>query len=701
MTHKRRPPGRLLLSLAALGGLALANAALAQPIFQLPAPPSLKGVTPPAPDLTAYVKDDQALLILGKALFWDQAIGSHDVACASCHFHAGADSRVKNQLSPGILDRSKPEYDPDGDTSFGDAAGKMPSGAMAGPNYRLKRDDFPMFQLVDEANRDSAIKFQSNDVVSSQGAFFGQYIGQYPQTRTPLDACSSADFDPIYHVGMRNVRRVEPRHTPTTINAVYYRRNFWDGRASNFFNGATPFGERDGAALLAKYSGGWEQTKVAIPNLSLASQAVGPIVSELEMICRGRSLAEFGRKVLARQPLARQKVHPGDSVLGKVYSRKTLGQGITGTYADWVKRAFKPEWWQGGVEPAGMPAPGYSQMEGNFSLFWGIAVARYQASLISDDSKYDRAKASPATATLSAEETRGLDLFRSSQTGCIFCHNGPLFSNATFPAGPAGKWLDRVPGASGKVHLIDEGFFNIGTRPTDEDLGVGGTDPFGKPLSLARQYMAKHTTTTADDALIADPTLVDAIDGCTMLARFNTDAATKCAPTQAQIAAEEVAVDGAFKSPMLRNVELTGPYFHYGQYASLDEVLTFYRRGGDRRVVNQPGDIRVDTTGKAPNPTNLSGAIVPLNITDADAKAIVAFLKTLTDDRVRCEQGPFDHPALRVAHGVEGDQHAVYDTNHDGKIDEEYVELPAVGATGLPGLGKACLGTFEDKLTQN
>jgi len=37
---------------------------------------------------------------LGKALFWDTAIGSDGQACASCHFHAGADSRSKNQLNP-------------------------------------------------------------------------------------------------------------------------------------------------------------------------------------------------------------------------------------------------------------------------------------------------------------------------------------------------------------------------------------------------------------------------------------------------------------------------------------------------------------------------------------------------------------------------------------------------------------------------
>lgn len=678
MTPDQRPRRwAVAAALAAAAGLSAIGIADAQvpPVFSLPPPPALTGIAPPAPDLSAYVKDDNALLILGKALFWDQSVGSNDVACATCHFHAGADSRSKNQLNPGLLAN---------DSTFGKlGGGAYPSGGTAAPNYQLKRSDFPLFRLADEANRDSAITFETNDVVSSQGAMFGEYIGQYPQTRTPLDGCTTDAIDPIYHADGKNVRRVEPRNTPTMINAVYFRRNFWDGRATNFFNGVTPFGERDAGAVVAKYDGGWSTAKVAIPNLSLASQSVGPITSDLEMICRGRSLAEFGRKVLPRQPLARQKVHAGDALLGSMISKRTLNMGLTGTYADLVRRAFKPEWWQGGVQPEGMPAPGYTQAEGNFSLFWGVAVARYQASLISDQAKYD--KVQNGLANFSAQEKQGLDLFRSSRTGCIFCHGGPLFSTATFPSGPPGKFIDRVPGATGVPHLIDDGFFNIGVRPTEEDPGVGGLDPWGRPLSLSRQYMAKHSTTAADDDQIAEPGLLDAIDGCTMLTKFNNTPGNKCAPTDAQIAAEEIFVDGAFKTPSLRNVDLTGPYFHYGAYASLDEVLAFYRRGGDRRLISIPGDVRTDTTGKAPNHTNLSGAIVPLSITDDEAKAIVAFLKTLTDDRVRCEKGPFDHPSLRVPNGM---------TNGV----EDYIEVPAVGATGLPGLGKPCLGTFESKL---
>jgi len=80
-----------------------------------------------------------AAIELGKALFWDQAVGSDGLdvnqrpigqACASCHFNAGADSRTFTQLNPGF--RAIPP-----DNTF-----TPPFGV----NYQLRRVDFPFFQ---------------------------------------------------------------------------------------------------------------------------------------------------------------------------------------------------------------------------------------------------------------------------------------------------------------------------------------------------------------------------------------------------------------------------------------------------------------------------------------------------------------------------------------------------------------------------
>lgn len=74
---------------------------------------------------------------------------------------------------------------------------------------------------------------------------------------------------------------------------------------------------------------------------------------------------------------------------------------------------------------------------------------------------------------------------------------------------------------------------------------------------------------------------------------------------------------GAFKTPTLRNVAITAPYMHDGSIASLREVVTHYNNGG---VTNQ-GDAVNDF---------LSGGIRPLNLTDPEVDAVVAFMEALT-----------------------------------------------------------------------
>ena len=82
-------------------------------------------------------------------------VGSDGVACATCHYHAGADARDTNQISPG-LKGGNAIFDP---TATGGG----------GPNYTLVAGDYPSHQLADTADRDSAVLFDSDDVTSSQG----------------------------------------------------------------------------------------------------------------------------------------------------------------------------------------------------------------------------------------------------------------------------------------------------------------------------------------------------------------------------------------------------------------------------------------------------------------------------------------------------------------------------------------------------
>ena len=68
---------------------------------------------------------------------------------------------------------------------------------------------------------------------------------------------------------------------------------------------------------------------------------------------------------------------------------------------------------------------------------------------------------------------------------------------------------------------------------------------------------------------------------------------------------------GRFKTPTLRGLASTAPYMHDGSLATLEEVVAFYRRGGN------------------PNP-GLDPALAPLEMSDADARNLVAFLRALS-----------------------------------------------------------------------
>src|SRR5262245_4981184 len=287
-------------------------------------------------------------------------VGSDGQACGTCHFHAGADARAKNQLSPGLEN-----VDPQLQTVFN----AMGSGEPGGPNYDLAEGDFPFHLLADPDEPNFLLRtvlFDPADVVSSQGVFGATFAGcvrgQSSDEGTPID-------DAVYQVGGTNVRRVEPRNTPTVINAVFNHTNFWDGRAHPQFNGQTVFGPLDGGAtILVLENGALVETAVEIPNSSLASQAVGPPVADLEMSFFGRPFPPIGRKLFSLTPLGLQMVHPKDSLLGG-QSRANQGlPGLSTTYPALIQAAFKSKYWASGQ----LTAEGYTQMERNFALFLGL-----------------------------------------------------------------------------------------------------------------------------------------------------------------------------------------------------------------------------------------------------------------------------------------------------------------------------------------
>jgi cytochrome c peroxidase len=71
---------------------------------------------------------------------------------------------------------------------------------------------------------------------------------------------------------------------------------------------------------------------------------------------------------------------------------------------------------------------------------------------------------------------------------------------------------------------------------------------------------------------------------------------------------------GAFKTPTLRDIEMTAPYFRDGSATTLDAVVEHYVRGGDDR-------------------SNVSPSLKPLDLSETDKQDLVAFMKSLTGRR--------------------------------------------------------------------
>jgi cytochrome c peroxidase len=549
---------------------------------------------PSPPDEAAYIKSTSSAVKLGKALFWDMQAGSDGrQACATCHFNAGADNRSRNQVNP-----------------------RGGSFTLKGPNAQLSAEDFPFHKLADPNDAASAVLSDTSNVSGSQGVFPSRFDGV--TEGEPADDQTFATSDPDFHVGVTPVRRSTGRNTPSVINAVFNFRNFWDGRAQNEFNGVSPFGTRDTAARVGEVNatGGVDQVPVTITNASLASQAVGPPGNPVEMSSDGRTLSDIGRKLLSLRPLRTQIVSRSDSVLGSDVS--PTGRGINESYADLIKSAFQPKWWDSDATVRAPNNRDYNLMEYNFSLFWGLAIQAYESTLVSDDTPVDRYFRGD-TSALSPAAVRGLGVFQG-KGDCTECHRGPALTSASTLEVAGGD-----PGANGTEldklgRWIDVGFENIGVRPTSEDPGLGGVDgtPAANPLSVVR-----------------------------LIGGLGPDA-----------------VDGTFKVPGLRNVALTAPYFHNGGEMTLRQVVDFYNRGGDF------------------NNAEKSPSLQPLGLTEGEKDDLVQFLEALTDPRVKNQSAPFDHPELYVPVGEQTDDSGNLLTGADGRAVDCFKQVPATGRAG-------------------
>ena len=197
----------------------------------------------------------------------------------------------------------------------------------------------------------------------------------------------------------------------------------------------------------------------------------------------------------------------------------------------------------------------------------GKAIAAYERKLVSRRARFDvfveglREDSPEKRAALSPSEQRGLHLF-VGRADCRRCHSGPNFTD--------GEFHDlMLPPAAGDP-AIDRGRWDGLARARSDPFGAAG------PHSAAPEGDAALRTRSST----AGPDLV-----------------------------------GQFKTPSLRNVALTAPYMHAGQFAELSDVLHYY-----------------DTLeGAQPSGHHQETVLAPLALDPGERADLEAFLRALSD----------------------------------------------------------------------
>ncbi len=191
----------------------------------------------------------------------------------------------------------------------------------------------------------------------------------------------------------------------------------------------------------------------------------------------------------------------------------------------------------------------------------GKAIAAYEKTLRYGESPFDRyvdgvTKQDPAALqALKPQEINGLRIF-IGKGECVTCHGGPL--------------------------LTDQAFHNTGIPPRDSDK-----PDLGRSAGLAKVLR----------------------DEFNCLGRFSDAKENDCEELRFLSEASHD-MDGAFKTPSLRNVALRPPYMHAGQIASLEDVVRHYR--------------------KAPAAVVGHSERKPMQLSEKEVQDVVAFLRVIS-----------------------------------------------------------------------
>jgi cytochrome c peroxidase len=300
---------------------------------------------------------------------------------------------------------------------------------------------------------------------------------------------------------------------------------------------------------------------------------------------------------------------------------------------------------------------------------FGKAIAAYEYRLYTRGSAFDRfVKAGPGSGWITAQAEQGARLF-VGKASCIDCHNSPLLSDGRFHN-------IAVPQSGAHVPTLGDcpsSNANCKCTPGDEAASCEPSGAWSGALKLEGNAKAGFNRFEPDRA--PETTWSDAPDSPEPCATTAIGGGVDCAgQPNAQL-------KGAWRTPSLRDVAITPPYMHDGYYQTLTQVVQHYNHGGvpgAGTTFQLPTCGTLDAGGAACNDagapqSRVAVQIKPLDLTDDEVAALVAFLQTLTSDPLPGEltsmgtkdAGPvtdarFDgHPM--DAHGSPNDAHLATD----------------------------------------
>lgn len=183
------------------------------------------------------------------------------------------------------------------------------------------------------------------------------------------------------------------------------------------------------------------------------------------------------------------------------------------------------------------------------------SIASYERTLLSGNSPFDQYFFKGQRPVLSESAARGLRIFRR-KANCANCHE-ISWDHALF---------------------TDNRFYNIG-------IGFG-------ELRLILPTFLEHAKTNVANA-VSNLSSNQKVE----LGRFAVT--------------HQLKDIGAYKTPTLRNIDLTAPYMHDGSIKTLEDVVEYYDKGGDSNSFLNP-------------------AIFPLSLSKQEKTDLVSFLKSLT-----------------------------------------------------------------------